>query len=437
MNLESRTPPHNRDAEQSVIGSMLRDNSVIPDVTLILPPAQAEELFYDPSLAILYGQIVKLSDEKKNVDLVLLAQSLHDSGQVEDVGGHTRLAAIYDETPTAANATYYAEIVAELSSRRRYIRIGNEIVREATNPCEPGKLPEFTESLIIKASAKQSGSKTEKLCKEYQEVLDRLDNPEPQQPGYPTGIISIDVMFSIEPGSLTTVGASPSVGKSMLLGQMADTTSQMNLFTLFFALEMRRIEMAERFLSLRSGVLHSKLRGIQLADENEALKIAQAYHEVYYQPIEFNCEVQTLTNIKAEARRAKIRNNLKVMFIDYLQLVEPEESKGKTRAEAIGVITRGLKALANELDIAVVIASQLNRAAEDRSEPRLSDLRESGSIEQDSTNVILLWLDEKEETKVRGKIAKQRNGPTAYFELTRNAAFMRFEGYQARTSFKY
>lgn len=433
IDLTSRVPPHSADAERSVLGSMLRDKHQIPEVQVILRPEQGDDLFYVDANRRIFNRINRLYQANSNVDLVLLGNDLHTAGEIDEVGGYSYLAKIYDDCPTAANATYYAQIVAEKAQQRWVLQLCSEWAREAMNPAEPGKLDEFGEKLIINLLAKRSGSATASLAKECHDIMDDFDKkPEEQDPGYPVGLAPLDAIFRFEAGQLTTVGARPSVGKSLGLLQFAHNLAEQGLPTLVFSLEMRRKENVQRLASLKSGVRFSAVRRKQLPDANEFEAISDTLNKLYKMPIYLNCEEQTITSIKAEVIRAKLRHKIKVVAIDYLQLVSGSREKGESRAEEVGKISKGLKRLANDHDLIVIAACQLNRETEKGGgRPKLSDLRESGSIEQDSDNVILLWKDETESTdgtqKVQGSVAKQRNGPVADFELLRNAAYMRFE----------
>jgi len=428
----SRVPPHSLEAERSVLGSMLRDSRKIPEIQVILRPEQSEQLFYQHSHQRIYSKINSIYNRNSQVDLVLLSNEFRD--EIEDVGGYGYLADIFDGCPTSANAEYYATIVAEKAQQRAVLRLCDKWTAEAYNPAEPGKLDEFGEQLLLDLVQQKSGSKTAGIQKECFEIMDDFDKPIENTAGYNTGLPAIDMHFQFEPGTLTTIGARPSVGKSLGLLQFCHHLADYHrLPTLIISLEMRRKENVQRLLSLRSQTRFSAVRRKTQATNEEWQAITKTLGELSNLPIQLNAEEHTIHSIKAETIRAKLRHKIKVLAVDYLQLVDGVRSKGESRAEEVGRISKGLKRLAIDHDLIVIAACQLNRETEKSARPKLSDLRESGSIEQDSDNVMLLWRDDtyletNGRTRVLGSIAKQRNGPLADFEVYRNAQYMRLEG---------
>lgn len=432
-----RTPPHSLEAERAVLGSMLRDSRTIPEVQLILRPEQADELFHSDAHKRIYRCMIDLH-QRGSVDLVLLSTELHVRQEIQEVGGYDYLAQIVSETPTAANATYYAEIVREKAISRALVYVGTDIIRDSSDEVAPAdELLHQAASKIEILLSRGAGSGTASIHKELHSILDDMDKPLEHCKSFSTGIVALDNTFNLEAGTMTIMGARPSVGKSLVLLQIAHNLSEQGLPTLIFSMEMTRKENVQRLMSLRSSARFTAVRRKSELQDDEFLRISNACDELYRLPILLNCEEQSVTSIRAEVLRAKMRNKIQVVCVDYLQLIDGVRNKGESRAEEVGRISKMLKRIAIEHNLIVIAACQLNRETERGSaRPKLSDLRESGTIEQDADNVILLWreLSNGESTnglqQVEGCVAKQRNGPCPVdFKLNRNAAYMRFEGY--------
>jgi replicative DNA helicase len=431
--LAALTPPHNLEAERSLLGTLLRENQAIIDVEPILPAGQAEELFYWQDHAELYRLIIELNAARRAVDYIALGEAIaakFDEGQrvrlIQMIGQ------VDGEATLSVHAVHHARIVAHKAEQRWCLALGRDIIRESINPSEPGGLPEFIEKRVLELSAKRCGNDDiAPLTYEAGQILDRIGQPQAEvQIGYLAGLAPVDSIFAFEPGTVTTIGARTSVGKSMIMGQFALNMAMQGLPTLLISLEMRRLELAERMMACWGEIRHRALRTGQLS-EDEAIRASEAYTALATHLFQVSTTPgQTLGAIASKARRHKLRHGLKVLAIDYLQLIEGERIRGESRAEEVGRISKGLKRLALELDIVVITASQLNRDAAN-GKPQLAALRESGSIEQDSDAVILLWQEDgdRDPDRVHGQVAKQRNGKVAEFEMFRNAAYMRFQPY--------
>jgi replicative DNA helicase len=441
-----RLPPQSRDAERCVLGSMLRDNGVLGDVIQII---RDENFYFDAHQKIFRG-IVGLYDRGQPVDLVMLAEVLKEQKQIEDIGGYGYLGELWDAAPTAANAEYYAKIVRDKAIIRRLIHASTEIGRDAQDETMPADdLLEAAERKILEIAELGITGQTYTLQQALQEAYDRIDTRHQHDQwsisGLPTGFIDLDEKTAgLQNSELIIVAARPSVGKTAFALNLARHIAvEENRPVFIVSLEQSRIELAERFLCCQARVDSHKLRkGHLSADDMDklieaggALRNAKLFID--------DTPGQGMLRIAANARRLKLRHNIKVVFVDYLQLIEPDNRRD-SRQEQVANISRRLKFLARELQIPVVACAQVNRSSEDRQDhkPRLADLRESGSIEQDADTVVIMHRPEmyepgQQEGTVELMIAKQRNGPTGEVTLTYLKQFMRFENYAGEAPFGY
>jgi replicative DNA helicase len=431
-------PPQNREAERSVLGSMIRDNGVIGDVVQIV----REENFYNDAHQKIFKGIVSLYDRGHPVDLVTLAEWLKEQNFIEDIGGYGYLAELWDAAPTAANAEYYSRIVRDKAIVRNLIHAGNEILRDSYDQAMPADdLLEGAERKILEIAELGITGQTFTLEQTLREAYNRIDarvaKGEGSISGLETGYIDIDEKTAgLQNSELIIVAARPSVGKTAFALNMARHIAvEHNRPVFFVSLEQSRIELAERLLCCQARVDSHKLRTGHLSsadmekliEAGGALRTAKLFID--------DTPGQGLLRIAANARRLKKRHEIKAVFIDYLQLIEPDNRR-ESRQEQVAAISRRLKFLARELAMPVVALAQVNRSSEDRQDhkPRLADLRESGSIEQDADTVMLLHRPEiyepgQHEGTVEVIIAKQRNGPTGEITLTYIKQFMRFENF--------
>jgi replicative DNA helicase len=433
-----RLPPHSREAERSVLGSMLRDNAVIGDVVQIL----REQHFYTDAHQKIFRGIVSLYDKGHPADLVTLAEWLKDQKFIEDVGGYAYLAELWDAAPTAANAEYYAHIVRDKGVIRSLIHASTEILRDAYDQAQAAdELLEGAERKILDIAQMGITGQTITLKDALREAYERIDQRAGREhtevSGLPTGFVDLDAITAgLQNSELIVIAARPSVGKtSMALNLVRHIVVEAGHPVFFVSLEQSRIELAERLLCCQARVDSHKLRkGHLSADDMQKLieagdLLRQARLFIDDSP------GQGMLRIAANARRLKLRHGIKLVVIDYLQLIEPDNRKD-SRQEQVANVSRRLKFLARELAIPVVALAQVNRSSEDRQDhrPRLSDLRESGAIEQDSDTVLLLHRPElyepgQHEGIVEVLVAKQRNGPTGEVTLTYVKQFMRFENF--------
>jgi replicative DNA helicase len=433
-----RLPPQSRDAERSVLGSMLRDYGVIGDVLQIV---RAEDFYTDAHQKIFQG-ICALYDKGKPVDLVMLAEYLREQKQIEDVGGYGYLGELWDAAPTAANAEYYARIVRDKAVVRNLIHASTEILRDAYDQIMAAdELLEGAERKILDIAQKGMTGQTYTLEEAINKAFDRIDNRGRQDAttisGLPTGFLDLDnITAGLQNSELVVVAARPSVGKTAFaLSVIRNIVVEEGQPVFFVSLEQSRIELAERLLCSQARVnSHSLRKGHLSSDDMEKIIAAGGALKKVRLFID-DTPGQGMLRIAANARRLKLRQDIKLVVIDYLQLIEPENRRDP-RQEQVAQISRRLKFLARELQIPVVALAQVNRSSEDRQDhrPRLADLRESGSIEQDADTVMILHRPElhepgQHEGVVEVIIAKQRNGPTGEVTLTFLKQYMRYENY--------
>ncbi len=442
-----RLPPQSREAERSVLGSMLRDNSVISVVVQLL----RSEDFYSDAHQKIYQAIVSLHDKSgQPVDVVLLAEELKQRGQIEDIGGYGYLGELWDAAPTAANAEYYAKIVRDRALVRNLIHAGTEILRDAYDQAQPAdELLEQAERKILDVAQMgimgQTFTLEEALAQAYDRI-DRKSNGDDSGNAISTGYPDLDeITAGLHAQEMVVVAARPSVGKTsfalnlvrnIVVGQDEDHA------VFFVSLEQSRIELAERLLCCQARVDSHKLRrGTLSPDDMEKLIEAGGVLRSAKLFID-DTPGQGMLRIAANARRLKLRHRLRLVVIDYLQLIEPDNRRDP-RQEQVAQISRRLKFLAKELDIPVVALAQVNRSSEERQDhrPRLADLRESGSIEQDSDVVMLLHRPDRyepgqNEGVVEVIIGKNRNGPTGEITLAYIKQYMRFDNFSPGTPFE-
>ncbi len=435
---EDRLPPHNREAERCVLGSMLRDNVVIGDVLQILRP----ENFYQDAHQKIFQGVTALYDRGHPVDLVTLAEELKGRKHIEDIGGYSYLGELWDAAPTAANAEYYAKIVRDKAIIRHLIHSSNEILRDAYDQALPAEeLLEAAERKVLDIAEMGITGQTFTLAQAIREAYDRIDIRQQRDQssisGLSTGFIDFDEKTAgLQNSELIIIAARPSHGKTALALNVARHVAFEDKQPVFLvSLEQSRIELAERLLCCQARVDSHQLRKGHLSSE-ENRKLIDAGGELRSARLFIDdTPGQGMLRIAANARRLKLREKIKLVIIDYLQLIEPDNRRD-SRQEQVAHISRRLKFLARELEIPVLALSQVNRSSEDRQDhrPRLADLRESGSIEQDADTVIMLHRPEmyepgEHEGVVEVLIAKQRNGPTGEIKLTFLKRFMRFENF--------
>jgi replicative DNA helicase len=429
-------PPNSKEAERCVLGSMLRDNDCIGDVIQVLRGEQ----FYAAAHATIFEAIVAAYDDGKPVDLILLADRLKVDGRIEDVGGYSYLGELWDVAPTAANAIYYAGIVREKHLARRLIAAGHRIAADAQNAAAPAdELVDAAEREVFAIADCGRTGDARAVPGLVAEAFDRIDARATHGGGgVMTGFHDLDDMTAgLQDSELILLAARPSVGKTACSLAIVHHAAMVGGHAVFYAsLEQGRIELVERLLCMEGQVNSHRLRTGKLeGDDMERLveagdRLRNGCRSVFID----DSAGQTVTRIAANARRLKSRYGIKLVVIDYLGLIEAEgHRRGTGREEELSTMTRRLKHLAKELNLPVLTLAQLNREVEHRAEgrPKLSDLRGSGSLEQDADTVFMLHrLDTNDGSPlVNLQVEKQRNGPTGDVTLYFREEFIRFENF--------
>lgn len=438
--LFDRLPPQNLDAEQGVLGSLLLDPEMCDEVAMLLQPTD----FYLPSHQALFGHLLAMHNDGLRIDVTLLVERLNKHDDLEAVGGLAYLAEVADSVPTAANAAYYSQIVRDKATLRALIHASTEILRDAYDQSlDSREMLARAEEKVFRILEDQGTGELAALQDVLLEALTRIDQRMAKGGGVggmPTGFSDLDGMTGgLHEGELIILAARPSMGKTALATNISDHVAiGGGRTTLFVSLEMSRLELAERMLCAHGRINGHKLRNGVIA-ATDRTKLASASAAMSTAPLFIDdTPSRTMTEIAATARRLKRRENLAMIVIDYLQLIEPDNSKDP-RQEQVAKIARRLKALARELKVPVLCLAQLNRQAEVTKDnrPRLSHLRESGAIEQDADVVMFVHRDEyyctndEDRERVAGHadliIAKQRNGPTGDVKLAWLQDYTRFE----------
>lgn len=438
QDLNSRMPPNNLEAERMVLGSMIRHNATIPDVVQLL----TQEAFYHDHHQKLYAAVMAVYDRRQMVDLVLLANHLKEVNQLDDVGQYGYLVELWDGSPTGANVEHYAEIVRDKYLLRSLLVVGQQIAQSAMKPDGPAvEVMDAAERQIFELAHWGQTGKPVMLQEAISEAFDRIDkraeSGRTEYSGIPTGFIDLDdKLAGLQDSELVLVAARPSVGKTAFGLALFRNLALAGHAVFFVSLEMSRTELAERLLACHAQVDSHKLRRGMLNDD-DSRKLFRAGEELAATApmVIDDTPGQGMLRIVANARRLKAKHNLKAVFIDYLQLVEPD-NRDAPRQEQVAGISRRLKFLAKELRIPVVAMAQVNRSSENRADnrPRLADLRESGSLEADADTVMLLHRPDlyspgESEGVMEIIIGKQRNGPTGEVTLTFQKQWSRFENY--------
>jgi replicative DNA helicase len=433
--LLDRLPPQNLDAEQNLLGSILLDPRMCDDVALVV----TVEDFYADANRKLYGHILAMHNDGKRIDLVLLAERLKREGDFESIGGGAYLAEAVNSVAVAAHAVHYAEIVYEKSVQRSMIECGTDLVRRGFEPgVDVSATLQHCEQAIYAVRDRQArdtvSTMTDVLMRAMTEIDGRKDRG--SATGIFTGYNDLDNMLGgMRDGELIILAARPSMGKTALALNIAQYISQKSeVPTLFASLEMGELELAERLLSATADVNSHRLRNGWLNDE-ERQRIVEASSRLSLAPLLIDdTAARTVADIAAVARRAQRNADLGLIIVDYLQLITPANSRDP-RQEQVAKISRQLKGLARELSLPILCVAQLNRESDKvGARPRLSNLRESGAIEQDADVVMFVHRDEyyfPDNDEHKGKadllVRKQRNGPTGDIKLTWRKEFARFE----------
>lgn len=433
----AKTLPQDIEAEQSVLGAMLLDKGIISRAIELL----SEECFYRESHQKLYRVILELFEQSRAVDVVTLTSELSRRGMLQEVGGAAYLAELTDKVPSIAHFDEYAKIVKDKYTLRALISSANEIINQSFNELtEIDELLDRAEASIFRIAQHRVtrgfihiGSILEKDFEDIESLYKR----EARLTGLATGFTDFDAMTSgLQKSDLIIIAGRPSMGKTAFCLEIARNIAlSQNIPVAIFSLEMAKEQVVRRLLCAEARVDAHRLRTGRLAREDwPKLSIALGRLSEIPLFIDDTPGISTL-EIRAKARRLEAEKGLGLIIIDYLQLIQLHGRKRENRQQEISEISRSLKGLARELNIPLIAVSQLNRAPEERGDhrPQLSDLRESGSLEQDGDLIAFLFREEhyKDTPEVKGKaeiiIGKQRNGPTGKIELTFIAEYAKFE----------
>ncbi|MFY9506373.1 MAG: replicative DNA helicase [Caldicoprobacterales bacterium] len=435
--------PHSIEAEQSVLGSMLLDNEAVA--------AALEELegqdFYLEAHKEIFETILDIYDRGNPVDLVTVIEGLKQRGSLEAVGGSIYVSDLSVSVPSTANVGYYIKIIEEKSILRKLIKASNEIIRDSYEASEDlDIIIDSAEKKIFDISQRKNARSFEQvktILLETYNKIEELSKNKGKIVGVETGFRDFDLRTSgLNASDFILVAARPSMGKSSFAVNIAQYAAVHNQVPVaIFSLEMSKDQLVQRMLSSEANVELQKIRSGDL-DEGDWLRLVQAAEPLSNAPI-FIDDTPAITamEIRSKARRLKLEHGLGLIVIDYLQLMAGR-GRYESRQQEVSEISRSLKALARELDVPVVALSQLSRAPEARQDhrPMLSDLRESGAIEQDADIVIFLYRDEYYNPETEKKniaeaiIAKQRNGPTGTVELVWLGPFTKFANYERTLS---
>ena len=431
----SRTMPHDDVAEQSVLGGMLLSKDAIADVVESLRASD----FYKPAHETIYEAILSLYGHGSPADAITVADELKKRGELTRVGGAAYIHTLIASVPTAANAQYYAEIVKEHAIMRRLIEAGTKIAQLGyANETEVDTLVDQAQAeiyAVTDGNAKEDYVSFSEALEETINEIDANSNRPDGAYGVPTDFIEFDELTGgLHGGQMIVIAARPGVGKSTLALDIARSASiHHQMTTVFFSLEMSRTELAMRILSAEGKISMGRLKKGDLDTEGWT-NLATLQGRIDSAPLFIDDSPNmTLMEIRAKCRRLKQRNDLKLVVLDYLQLMSSGK-KVESRQQEVSEFSRSLKLLAKELDVPVIALSQLNRGSEQRTDkrPMVSDLRESGSIEQDADMVILLHREDmyNPDSERVGEadmiIAKHRGGPTRTIPLAFSGKYSRF-----------
>ncbi|MFZ9053325.1 MAG: replicative DNA helicase [Woeseiaceae bacterium] len=436
-----KVPPNSIEAEQSLLGGLMLDRESWDKIADVV----AVHDFYRKDHRLIFAAIASLAEESNPCDVVTVSEYLDNRGELEAAGGLEYLATLANETPGAANARSYAKILRERSMLRALISAGNEISGSAftTEGRSAAELVDAAERLVFEIA--ESGSRGRSGFKALKQILpdavDRIDmlhQSEGDITGIPSGYTEFDKMTAgLQPGELIVIAGRPSMGKTTLAVNIAENAAiGSRVPTAIFSMEMPSQQLAFRMISSLGRVDQTHLRTGRFPDEDWS-RINTAVQLMSEAPI-FIDDTPGLspTEIRARARRLQREHGLGLIVVDYLQLMAVPGSK-ENRATEISEISRSLKALAKELALPIIALSQLNRSVEQRTDKRpvMSDLRESGAIEQDADLILFIYREEvyNQDTPRKGiadiAIAKQRNGPIGDFPLTFVGRYTKFENW--------
>ncbi|MDD5299812.1 MAG: replicative DNA helicase [Gallionella sp.] len=439
-----KLPPHSVEAEQSVLGGLLLEASALDKIADLI----TDDDFYRHEHRLIYRQIVRLSEQAKPVDVITVAEALEIAGELDKVGGLPYLGSLAQNVPSAANIRRYGEIVRERSIMRKLVEVGTDIASSAYNPSgrDAAELLDEAEGKVLKIAeagsrGKQGFMTMPPLLTQVVERIETLYGRDNQSDvtGTATGFTDLDSMTSgLQAGELVIVAGRPSMGKTAFSINIAENVAlDSKLPVAIFSMEMGASQLAMRMLGSVGKLNQHDLRTGRLQDDDWG-RLTHALGKLNDAPIHID-ESAALSAMEVRARSRRLHRQyggLGLIVVDYLQLMSSSASKAsENRATEISEISRSLKSLAKELKVPVVALSQLNRSLEQRpnKRPVMSDLRESGAIEQDADLILFIYRDEvyNSDSPDKGKaeiiIGKQRNGPIGKVELAFRGEYTRFD----------
>jgi replicative DNA helicase len=427
--MSNQLPPQSSDAEESILGALLIDGEVMLEIADSLKPGD----FYKPANAKVYSAIQRLYEQSQPIDILTVSEELERRGQIEEIGGRAALADLCDRTPTAVHAKQYAKIVERKSMLRGLIGAAGRIASIGyEDPSDISEAIDRAESELFAVSERRAANgftQIGTLVGAAYDQLDRMHQNRGQLMGLRTGYSAIDTITQgLQNSDFIVLAARPSVGKTSLALNIAENVSLREGKSVgVFSLEMSKEQLVLRLLSSVTKINSFNLRSGQVNDLDFP-KIADALGTLSSAKMFIDDTVNiSVMELRTKARRLKMEQGLDLLIVDYLQLMQPgQQSRDGNRVQEVSDISRGIKALARELGIPIIALSQLSRQTEarEKGEPRLSDLRESGAIEQDADVVIFLYRDgeRSDDAGVTGEainfnVAKHRNGPTGSGQL--------------------
>ncbi len=434
--LKDRIPPHNAEAEVATLGALLLDPEALDTVIRFL---RADD-FYQHANGRIFQAVANLSQRGGRPDLITLTDELRNEGELDACGGAGYISSLSSAVPTSANVEYYARIVRECSVRRKLIRIASQVTAEAYDDAhESRQVLEEAERLIFEITEdhETSGYKgAREIIPKTIEAIEKLYHTKDSFTGIPSGFYDLDVMLSgFQRSEYIIIGARPSVGKTAFaLSIAANIAIRHKIPVGFFTLEMSDMALMQRLVASEARIDAQRMR-TGLLKPSDFHSLTEAAGRIYEAPL-FITDMPNmkLLDLRAQARRMVSKEGVRIIFVDYLTLVTAE-NQSLQRHEQIAEISRSIKALARELDVPIVVLSQVRRETEGKT-PNLADIRESGSIEQDADVVIFLHRDRGIERNDDGQmnnieteciIAKQRNGPVGSLKLAFLPSYTRFE----------
>ena len=433
----SKLPPHSIEAEEAVLGAILiNPNETMNRVVEILKP----ESFYSPRNKLIYEAMMLLFNQNKPIDSLSIAEYFNSKNALDSIGGREYLNDLVIDTILTSNIEYYANIIKENALKRELINAGSLIIEESFKNPESKTSLEYAEKLIFEISQSKTSGQLETLSSILPETVEQLEyryNNKGTYTGVPSDYYDLDAMTAgFQRSDLIILAARPSMGKTAFALNIGQNIAiQHQIPVAIFSLEMSKVQLVQRILCSEAEIDAQRVRTGDIAP-GDWQRIAECMDKLHVSPLYIDDTAGvSVSDIRAKCRRLKMqRPDLGMVIIDYLQLIDDKSSSD--RIQQISAISRGLKSLARELNVPIIALSQLSRKVEERNDkrPMLSDLRESGAIEQDADIVMFIYREEyydKENPNVKNKakiiIAKQRNGPTGEVELLFQGATTKFK----------